>query len=388
MDFRLTAEQQRVYDIVGELGRERFAKRARDYDVRAATPLDNLRDLYEGGLSKLTISKAFGGGGSGALGEDPLLSLLVVEQTARYCPSTAQCIHIHFNTCHTVDAIGTTEQKERLLRPVIEEGTWLNLTGSEPGRTARGLYALQTTAEEVEGGFRVTGLKNYATLAADVSHNLLYAVVKGRNMPEAHVGLIVKQGTPGMTIRHESWNPLGMRAAVSPEIELKDVFVSHHDQLGEAGQFQRDRWQAKSHLSFAQQYVGGCEGIFDILKDYLPKRGTAGETFTQLHLGEIRIAIDSARWLVYRAIGLWQEGDHAKAELFSMGAKHQAAAAASITLEKAAQIAGSSAFAEDAPLSRYFRDLRVQTLHNNIDQAAATIGKANLGQPFDVTARL
>ena len=57
-------------------------------------------------------------------------------------------------------------------------------------------------------------------------------------------------------------------------------------------------------------------------------------------------------------------------------------------MDKAAQIAGSSAFMADAPLARMFRDLRVQTLHENIDKSAATIGKYHLGQEFDTTARL
>ncbi|MGI4811871.1 MAG: acyl-CoA dehydrogenase family protein [Janthinobacterium lividum] len=388
MDFVFSKEQKRVYDIAGALGKECFAPRARRHDVDASTPLDNLRDLFDAGLTGLTIRKSFGGGGSGVLGEDPFLSLLVVEQTARFCPSTAQCIHIHFNACHTVDQIGTDDLRERLLRPVLERGDLLNLTGSEPGRTARGLYALQTVAVPVEGGFRVTGVKNYATLAADVGHNILYALVEGRELPDAHIALAIPKGAAGLKVRPGSWNPLGMRGAVSPEIELTDCFVAAENQLGKPGEFQRDRWQAKTHLSFAQQYVGGCEGIFDFLVDYLPKRGTVKETFAQLRLGEIRIAIDAARWLVYRAISLWQQGDQARAELAAMGAKHHAIATAVQVMDQAAQIAGSSAFAEDSPLSRYFRDLRVQTLHNNIDQAAATVGKFHLGQPYDVTARL
>jgi hypothetical protein len=34
------------------------------------------------------------------------------------------------------------------------------------------------------------------------------------------------------------------------------------------------------------------------------------------------------------------------------------------------------------------RDLRIHTLHSNVDKTAATIGKYNLGQDFDTTDRL
>ena len=388
MDFALSPEQQRVVDIVGELGRTNFTARAHKHDLEASTPLDNLKDLFDAGLGGQSIRKSFGGAGGGALGEDPLVSLLVVEQTARYCLGTAQCIHIHYNAAHMVDQVGSVDQRNRLLRPVLERFSLLNMTGSEPGRTARGLYALQTVAKPVEGGYLVNGLKNYATLADDVSHNMLYAVIEGQPLPEGHIGLIIPKGSKGLRVRPGSWDPMGMRSAVSPEVELNDVFVPHENVLGTPGIFPRDRWQTKSHLSFAVQYVGGSEGIFDQLVEYLPKRGTAGDTFAQLRLGEIRIAIDAARWLVYRAAWLWQKKQFAEAELFSMNAKYQAMSAAVLTMDRAAQIAGSSAFGADAPLSRAIRDLRVQTLHENIDKTVATVGKYHLGQPYDTSARL
>ena len=71
-----------------------------------------------------------------------------------------------------------------------------------------------------------------------------------------------------------------------------------------------------------------------------------------------------------------------------MLAKHRAIENAVIVMDKAAQIAGSSAFMADSPLALKFRDLRIQTLHENIDKSAATLGKYHLGQSYDVTARL
>lgn len=163
MDFSLSAKHREIYETVGELGRTRFAPRAAALDRAARSPVENLRELYEAGYAAAALSEEIGGLGGGALGTDPLASLLVVEQTARYCLSTAQCIHIHYNSSHRIDQICTDEQRERYLRPVVEKGAWLNSTGSEPGRTARGLYALATEAEKVQGGWVLNGVKNYAT---------------------------------------------------------------------------------------------------------------------------------------------------------------------------------------------------------------------------------
>lgn len=388
MNFELTPRQKHVHDTVGELARSRFAARAARHDHEVSTPIENLRDLHDAGLLGLTIGEDLGGLGSGAMGKDPLLYLLAVEQTARVCLSTAQCLHIHCHGAHYVDQVGTKAQREKVLRPVIERGALLNATGSEPGRAARGLYNLVTAAERVKGGYRISGLKNYATLGADVAYNLIFAGIKGESPQAGHLGVLVPKDAPGITVVEGSWNPIGMRGATSPTLRLEDCFVSDDLVLGEPGVYPRDRWQARFHLSFAAQYLGGAEGVFDLLCEYLPKRGTAGDAYAQLRLGEIRVGIDSVRWLIYRAAWLWTRGDLVAAELFSMGAKHRAIENAIVTMDKAAQIAGSSAFWADSTMSRYFRDLRIHTLHENLDKSAATLGKYHLGQEFDTTARL
>jgi alkylation response protein AidB-like acyl-CoA dehydrogenase len=388
MDFALTPAHQAVYDQVGALGRDKFAKRAHALDVAAVTPLENMRDFFDAGLMGLTVSRDLGGMGSGVMGEDPLLYILAVEQTARYCLSTSHCLHIHCHGAHLVDQVGTPEQRQRILSDVVARGTMLNGTGSEPGRTARGLYNLVTVADRVDGGYVVNGKKNYASLGDAVAYNILFANLRDTQAPDGLMVFMVPKDAPGLTIEEGSWNPMGMRAAVSPTLLLEDCRVDDANVLGDPGFFPRDRWQSRSHLSFAAQYLGAAEGIFDFLKEYLPKRGTAGDAYAQLRMGEIRIGIDSVRWLVYRAAWLWQKKDIGEAELFSLVAKHRAIENAVTVMDKAAQIAGSSAFWADAPLARYVRDLRVQTLHENVDKTAVTLGKLHLGQTYDTTSRL
>lgn len=388
MNFALTERQQAIYDQVGELGRTNFAPRAAGHEATGRTPADNLDDLFKAGLFGAAIAAERGGLDGGPLHSDPLLPLLIVEQTARYCPSTSQSIHIHFNLTHRLDVVGTPEQRARILPGILKHGHLVNGTASEPGRTARGLYNLQTTAEKVSGGWLLNGHKNYATLG-DVAHWFtISAVIKGQKAPEGHLTFLVPSKAEGLRVLADSWNPYGLRAAYSPDLVLENVFVPDRDVLGDPGETARNKWQAKAHLSFAAQYIGSSEGIFDFLVDYLPKRGTAGDSYAQLRLGEIRIATDSARWMVYRAAWLWQAGDLAAAELFAMNAKYQAMESARLVIDRAPQIAGSSALAADSVLSRFLRDLRYQLLHENQDKTASTVGKYHLGQNFDVTARL
>lgn len=387
MDFELTARQRGIFEVAGDLGRD-FAVRAARYDREASLPIENIHAMRDCGFLKLTISADLGGMGSGARGTDPLLYLLAIEQIARYCLSTAQCLHIHSHGAHYVDQVGTPAQREEMLGRTVAEGVLFNATGSEPGRTSRGLYKLITTAERVDGGYRLNGVKNYATLADIVTYHLVYAARPDMEMPQGHVGMAVVDGTPGLRIVPGSWDAMGMRGAVSPTLELTDCFVPDKYVLGAPGLYPAHRWQAKYHLGFAAQYLGGTQGIIDALRDYLPRRGTTKDSFTQLRMGEIAVGVESVRWLVYRAAWLWTQGDETRAELAAMLAKHRAIDNAVMCMDKAAQIAGSSAFLADEPLARIFRDLRIHTLHENVDRTAATLGQYALGEAFDTTARL
>jgi len=388
MNFDLSPRQRKVYETVGELARDKFAARAAKADQEAKTPVENLRDFQRAGLLGMTVSEDLGGMGSGCNGKDPLLYLLAVEQTARWCMSTAQCIHIHCHGAHYVDQVGTPKQRKEILGRVIAEGALLNATGSEPGRTSRGQYNLITIADRVDGGYKISGLKNYATLGDIVDYNVIFAGIRDKPGADGHLGVAIPKENKGVKVVDGSWNPIGMRGAASPTLRLEDCFVSDDYVLGEPGYYPRERWQARFHLSFAAQYLGGAEGIFDLVKDYLPKRGIAGDSYAQLRLGEMRVGIDSVRWLIYRAARLWTQKDRLEAELFSMVAKHRAIENAIMVMDKAAQIAGSSVFWADTPMSRFFRDMRIHTLHENLDKTAATLGKYHLGQDFDTTARL
>ena len=340
MDFELSPSQKKVYDTVGALGRERFAPRARDYDERAVTPLANMQDFFDAGLMGLTVSEDLGGLGSGVMGRDPLLYLLAVEQTARYCVSTAHCLHIHSHGAHLVDQVGTPEQRRRILGAVVERGAMLNGYGQRA--RPHGARPLQPRHGSGQGRRRLRGERQEELRIARGRRRLQHPV----RQPEGHArarradGVHGAEGGQGAEVEEGSWNPMGMRAAVSPTLLLTDCFVADENVLGTPGFFPRDRWQSRSHLGFAAQYLGGVEGIFDYLVEYLPKRGTAGDGYAQLRMGEIRIGIDSVRWLVYRAAWLWQQKDIVNAELFSLVAKHRAIENAIMVMDKAAQIAG------------------------------------------------
>ena len=108
-------------------------------------------------------------------------------------------------------------------------------------------------------------------------------------------------------------------------------------------------------------------------------------------LGTVLKALDPRPDAVFNALhGRFGEDGAIQGVLDWLGIPytHSGVRASALAMDKAAQIAGSSAFWADSPLARYVRDLRVQTLHENVDKTAVTLGKLHLGQAYDTTSRL
>ncbi|MBD1551487.1 acyl-CoA dehydrogenase family protein [Pseudomonas typographi] len=383
MNFSLSAEQARVRELARDLAREAFAARAKHYDTHAQVPLENLADLRSHGLLGLVIGRDVGGAGGGIQGQDPLAYLLALEQIAQVCLATSHCLQVHCHAAHYIDQAGSREQRERILGDVITNGALMTTLGSEPGRTARGARN-QTTAQARQGGWQLDGVKNYATLASASTYLLVLADCETDGRVAAPDGQIFQHGervalavavrTPGVNVLEGSWDPLGMRAAVSPTVSFDGCAVSWANTIGGSNTHFSGHWSVKADLGFAAQYVGASEGILQRALAAVNRRGTAGDAHVQRHLGRLRFAIDGARGLLYRAAWLWAQGEEGIAAQASLGAKHQALVAAQQLLEGVVQIVGPSHFAATSVLARQYRDLRFLSMREHLDRTAAQVG--------------
>ena len=87
---RIRPEVQKVLNRVNELGRERFAGRARGVDDDASFPVENYRDLAEEGFLGLCIPQEFGGWGFSMFEY-----AMVGAEIGKYCGATALTFNMH-----------------------------------------------------------------------------------------------------------------------------------------------------------------------------------------------------------------------------------------------------------------------------------------------------
>jgi alkylation response protein AidB-like acyl-CoA dehydrogenase len=135
----------------------------------------------------------------------------------------------------TLIAHGTKQQQERYVPSTLRgEIVWCQMF-SEPG-AGSDLASLQTKAERVEGGWRITGQKVWTSMADVADWAILLARTDGSGKgPDRHKGItffLLDMKTPGVDVR--PLRELTGRAAFN-EVFLDDVFVPDEGVVGEVG---------------------------------------------------------------------------------------------------------------------------------------------------------
>lgn len=385
----LDAEQAAQTPRMRELRKiviEEFRPTGRECGKTWQMPIANFERLHALGWLKAAVSEALGGWGSTLDDADKATYVQAIRTLAYGCPSTAHCFQVHMHATWIIEKIGTPEQIERFLKPALRDGRMIGFVGSEAKRRTQ--YMVNTKARRVEGGWRVTGEKNYATNASYMGCMIATAAIDGVDNPlENHLMMLIDDTMEGVTIDHSWYRPTGMRAADSPIIVFDNVFVPDSQILGSPGEYPRGRWQGRYHLGFAANYLGATEGMFDWFIDYMKLKERTKDNILHLRTGEIRVELEATRALFHRAIAAWAEGDIVQAELLSIAAKSTAAHTAFNASHKIIHAAGSTSLFEEYPLATYLMDLHTHVLHAVHDKSAQTLGLATLGETFDSTTQ-
>ena len=384
MDLRPSPRQQELIGLARRLAVERFAPRAEKHDREASFPFDDYDDLREAGLIALCVPERYGG-----LGASYETYCLVAEQLAYGNASTALTFNMHCLTMLMMGEIADAmplsaparDRHEKLraqkFREVVERGVFYGQPHSEPvehGQTDTALTVggrrFGTTARKVDGGYVVNGRKFFVSLAGAAPYFATPAIRLGDEpWLERTLYLQVAKDTPGVTFQGD-WDPMGMRATVSRDMVLENVFLPDDSEILPPGLFGA-MYNAFPHLSpltFSATFLGLTQAAYDYAIAYLTGKVPGApalqtEATAKGHaLAEMLFAVETARALYYRAIS--------EARVDAPLAAVQRARAAHVTVQRsvvtvtqeAIRICGGRALLKRYPLERYARDARAGAL--------------------------
>jgi alkylation response protein AidB-like acyl-CoA dehydrogenase len=394
MDLQPSPRQRELIALARRLARERFAPRAERYDREASFPFDDYADLREAGFLSLCIPERYGG-----LGADYESYCLVAEQIAQGNASTALTFNMHCLTMLMMGVIAdrmpmppaARERHEKLraakYRQVLEEGAVYGQPHSEPveqGQTdtalSMGGRRFGTTARKVDGGYVVNGRKFFVSLAGCAAYFATPAIRLGDEpWIERTLYLQISKDAPGVSFPGD-WDAMGMRATVSRDMLLQDVFVPDDGEVLPPGVFGA-MYNAFPHLSpltFCATFMGLMEAAYDGALAYLTGRmpGSPGLHTDAAAKGpavaEMLFTLEAARALYYRAISEARVDAPADAVQRARAA-HVTVLRSAVTLtQEAIRVCGGRAFLKRYPLERYARDARAGALMRPWTQEIAT----------------
>jgi alkylation response protein AidB-like acyl-CoA dehydrogenase len=392
MEFRITDVQRELQERARSLARD-FATRAAQHDREASDPLENYAALREAGFYGLNIPAELGGGGVGLLGWS-----LAAEELGQGCGSTALSFNMHLSVVGPLmeSPLVPRATKERLAKMVVGEGKLIGGNFSEP--TTSGLVGTPvplTRARRVDGGYRITGRKAFASMIAAADYVMVMAYPDEATAPTAALLLLVPPDATGRRVEHV-WDTLGMRATRSDSMILEDCWVPEESLLHRSDDivpFRRDgaNWFWGSYTPvYLGVGVAAYKAIVEVVRGRTPpgfSQPLAYHPDVRRHVAEMNVDLEAARLLTLHSAWLSDTQGPTPATLSALyRAKYFVGEAVTRVTRTAMTLGGAHALFKTSPLERFFRDGAVAPVQfPPRDFCLASLGMLELGlDPRDV----
>jgi alkylation response protein AidB-like acyl-CoA dehydrogenase len=365
MDFALTDDQREIRSLAREFADAEIAPHAADWDREHRFPHEVFARLAELGLMGVCVPEEHGGAGA-----DFLSYVLVLEELSRADAGVGVTVAVHTSACTLpILAFGTEEQRRRFVPPLArgEAIGAFALTEAEAGSDAG---SIRTAAARDDGGWHITGTKQWISTAEHAGTLLLFARTDPETDGARGISAFVLDREHVEVTRTEE--KLGLNSSVTNDLRV-DAHVPADRLLHE----ERKGFTVAmatldgGRIGIAAQAVGIAQAAFDVARAYALERRAFGKRIgdfqaIQWKLADMATEIDAARLLTYRAAWLKQQGrphtaEGAKAKLYaSEMARRQTA--------EAIQILGGVGYTKEFPVERYYRDAKITEIYEGTSE--------------------
>ncbi|MDZ4762869.1 MAG: acyl-CoA dehydrogenase family protein [Alphaproteobacteria bacterium] len=330
------------------------------------------RDMWtragEAGLLGLSMPEAYGGAGGDYRHEVILMEQLGKKSVDGFGISLHNAIVAPY-----ILKYGTEEQKRRWL-PRMCTGEFVTaIAMTEPG-AGSDLQGVKTTAIRTGNQYVINGSKTFITNGQTA--NLICIVAKtDRSQGAKGISLLFVEtdGAEGFE-RGRNLEKMGHEAQDTSELFFTDVKVPTENLLGpEEGQgfYQLMGQLPQERLNIAIQAITTIEKALEITIDYVKQRKAFGRAIldfqnTQFVLAECKTEATVARVFVDHCIEVHLAGklDAAKASM----AKYWLTDLENKIIDRCLQLFGGYGYMDEYPISRMYRDARVQRIYGGANE--------------------
>lgn len=217
LDSLLTEEEKAIRDTAHAFCQETLLPRVLDAQRTEEFNRDLLPEMGKLGLLGPTIE------GYGCAGASSVAYGLIAREVERVDSGYRSTFSVQSSlVMHAIHDYGTNVQKEKYL-PRLAKGEIIGCFGLTEPNHGSDPAGMETVAEEVDGGFKLSGAKTWISNAPVSDIFIVWARCKWDNKVR---GFVIEKGTKGLdapAIKHK----LALRCSLTGSIFLDNVYVGH-----------------------------------------------------------------------------------------------------------------------------------------------------------------
>jgi alkylation response protein AidB-like acyl-CoA dehydrogenase len=376
MDFDLTEEQRAIQDTARAFARDEIMPFARQWDEDEIFPADTLRRAAALGFGGIYVSADVGGSALSRLD-----AVLIFEELAQGCPSTAAYISIHNMVAWMIDAYGESELRRRFLPDLCSMAKFGSYCLTEPD-SGSDAASLKTRALREHDYYRLDGTKAFIS-GGGTSDVYLVMARTGEGGPRGISCFLVENGTPGLSFGAQE-KKLGWHSQPTAMVILEGCRVPAANRIGAEGDGFKIAMSALDggRLNIAACSLGGAEFCLERTVDHMKQRKQFGTRLADMQALQFRVAdyateLEAARLMLYRAATALDRREPAVTRLAAM-AKRLATDTGFEVVNGCLQLHGGYGYLRDHPIERVLRDLRVHQILEGTNEVMRLIVSRDL----------
>lgn len=373
LDSQLAADERQVRNAARDFARRELAPRTRDAFRNETTDPAIYRALGDMGLLGATLPPQYGGAGLN------YVSYGLIAREVEYVDSAWRTlVSVQSSlTMVPIHEFGTVAQKEKYL-PGLGRGELIGCFGLTEPDSGSDPASATSRARSVPGGWKLSGVKRWITNSpiADV------LIVWAKDDEGLLRGFILEKGMAGLSTPTIA-GKVGMRASVSGDIVMDEVFVPTENRLEVAGLKGPFTCLNSARYGIAWGATGAAEACWHTARQYTLERKQferplASNQLIQKKLADMQTEIALGIQGALR-LGRMMDDGSATPELISLMKRNACGKALDIA-RNARDMLGGNGICDDYGVIRHLVNLEVvNTYEGTHDVHALILGRAQTG---------
>jgi len=372
-DEQLNEEERLVRDSVHEFAQSRLQPRVIKMFNEESFDPEIMREMGEAGILGAPIK------GYGCAGVNYVSYGLIMRELERVDSGFRSAASVQSSlSMHAIHAYGTEEQKQKYLAKMAK-GEWIGCFGLTEANHGSDPSGMETRAKKTDGGYFLKGSKIWISNSpvADVF------IVWAKNEKGRIKGFILEKGMKGLSapVMH---GKLSLRASITGEIVMDDVFVPSENELPDADGLSGPLGCLdNARYGIAWGALGAAEFCWHAARQYTLDRKQFGQPLAanqliQFKLANMQTSISLGLQGCLRLGRLKDEGRD-EAPMISMMKRFSTLTALDIARESR-DMHGGNGIMDEYQVIRHMLNLEtVKTYEGTADIHALILGRAQTG---------